>query len=240
MCLGLDPALLPRLLEDPVEPSADRLRGVGFQASVLIPDYRRSLLSHYGRNSDSGLPPLPFHHFGLLLDFESPVELALHDHARTLDAELRSLVRAFGPVLLRNVVLQGEDRRAEQRNVFSSLQFHIDRGPTQPDHYTLFWRDPQDAQQRSPRSSSTLVMANTAAFLQAEREGQGGDFRSSYQLLENEPVDSLKNKTLIEIPWRAPEGTGEVAVLDNTTVLHASYYVHPELRGYPISVRYLA
>ena len=33
---------------------------------------------------------------------------------------------------------------------------------------------------------------------------------------------------------------GEVAVLDNTTVLHASYYAHPDLRGYPISVRYLA
>ncbi len=38
---------------------------------------------------------------------------------------------------------------------------------------------------------------------------------------------------------RAPAGTGEIAPLDNRTVLHASYDPRPKQKGYPIAVRYL-
>jgi hypothetical protein len=44
---------------------------------------------------------------------------------------------------------------------------------------------------------------------------------------------------MVELGWRAPEGVGEISLIDNRTVLHASYYARPELEGYPISVRYL-
>ncbi len=40
-------------------------------------------------------------------------------------------------------------------------------------------------------------------------------------------------------PWQAPENSDEIAVLDNLEVLHASYYLLPWYKGYPINVRYL-
>ncbi|NIA69265.1 hypothetical protein HBA54_11750 [Pelagibius litoralis] len=236
----MSPALLQSLQEQPTEPLRGRAGGADFEISVMIPEYRRRLVEHYEPDCGSPVTAPPFRHFGLLAAFSSPVELPLHDRTKTLHAELRRLVHTFGPVILRNVHLSDEARCADQRNVFANLEFHIDRGPTQADHYTLFWRDPFDAIQRQPRSSSTLVLANAAACLQAQKEGHGGsEFKKSYRLFEKEPVAELVNKVLVEIPWRAAEGVGEVAILDNSTVLHASYYAHPELRGYPISVRYL-
>jgi hypothetical protein len=46
-------------------------------------------------------------------------------------------------------------------------------------------------------------------------------------------------QVLLELGWRAPAGTGEIALLDNRTVLHASYYPRAQQKGYPIAVRYL-
>ena len=58
--------------------------------------------------------------------------------------------------------------------------------------------------------SSTPLLANSAAYLQALREGQG-----------------------------VPASTGEIGLLDNRTVLHASYDPRPKQNGYPIAIRYL-
>ena len=232
-----------QLLAKPEVPWRGTAHGAKFAATVMIADYGRRLVEHYGRDRAGGIDAGPFRHFGVAIEFDKAVEVAVHDAARGLDAGLRSLVAAFGPVVLRNVVLPAGSRTAEQRNVFSNCEFHIDRGANQPDHFTLFWRDPSDAAQREPRTSSTLVMANGAAYLQACREGQGGDGPTMrYRLFRNEPLAAraLAGKVLVEIPWQAGVGVGEAAVLDNTTVLHASYYPVPELRGYPISVRYLA
>ena len=44
---------------------------------------------------------------------------------------------------------------------------------------------------------------------------------------------------MVELDWRAPEGVGEIALVDNLTVLHASYYAHPKFQGYPTAVRCL-
>ena len=51
-------------------------------------------------------------------------------------------------------------------------------------------------------------------------------------------AESIGN-VVLEQAWHAPPGTGEITILDNRSVLHASYYARPENRGYPIGVRYL-
>ena len=91
-----------------------------------------------------------------------------------------------------------------------------------------------------PRSSSTLVLANVATYLQAVKEGEDEhEFRKHYYLFENEDIDPLIDDVLIELDWGADDGVGEISVVDDRTVLHASYYPHPYSRGYPIAVRYL-
>ncbi len=56
---------------------------------------------------------------------------------------------------------------------------------------------------------------------------------------EAEEIGALVGEVLVEMDWRASQGVGEIALIDNRTVLHASYYRHPEHKGYGISVRYL-
>ncbi len=56
---------------------------------------------------------------------------------------------------------------------------------------------------------------------------------------EAEEIGALVGEVLVEMDWRAPQGVGEIALIDNRTVLHASYHPHPEHKGYGISVRYL-
>ena len=94
---------------------------------------------------------LPFRHFGLSIEFENAIEIAVHDEERRLDPGLRALLDRFGPLSLRNAYLS--DRSPGQRNVFQSLSFHIDRGGIQDDKISLFWRDPFDPLHYKPRSS---------------------------------------------------------------------------------------
>ena len=78
------------------------------------------------------------------------------------------------------------------------------------------------------------------AHAQALKEGHGGaHFKPGYSLFKDEDIAPLTNEILFEASWRAPESTGEIAILDNSEVLHASYYARPWDKGYPISVRYL-
>lgn len=240
MALDLDPIRLAGLERDPRAPLDGRLAGVAFTARIAIPDYGARIECRYGRDPRDLGVGFGFRHFGLVIDFEAPVELAVHDEDRRLDEGLRALVARYGPVALRNARLPDRGRANGQRNVFQSLSFHIDRGPTQDDRISLFWRDPFDPVQRAPRGSSTLVLANAAAYLQALEEGHGEhDFKMLYQLFEAEDLDALIGEVLVELGWRAPAGTGEIAMLDNRTVLHASYHPRPDHKGYPIAVRYL-
>jgi hypothetical protein len=240
MALGLDPIRLAGLLRDPHEPVHGRLAGVAYAARVAIPDYGSRLARYYGRDPAALGLAFEFRHFGLTIAFEAPVELAVHDGERRLDEGLRALLARFGPVTLRNAYLPERARANGQRNVFQSLSFHVDRGLTQDDHTSLFWRDPFDPVQQQPRSSSTLVLANAAAYLQALKEGRGAhEFKLLYQLFETEEVGPLIGEVMVELAWRAPEGMGEIALIDNRKVLHASYYTRPEHKGYPIAVRYL-
>jgi hypothetical protein len=240
MAIGLDPAALAALQRDPRAPVAGRMNGSAYSARVEIPDYGARIERHYGRRPSTLNMDFPFRHFGLSIAFETPVELAVHDDARRLDAGLRAVLGRFGAVTLVNACLPARARTSDQRNVFQSLSFHIDRGRTQDDNISLFWRDPLDPVHRRPRSSSTLVLANAAAYLQAVKEGHGEhEFKLLYQLFEDEEIAPLLGEVMVELGWRAPEGVGEIALVDNRTVLHASYYARPTLKGYPIAVRYL-
>ena len=240
MAHGLDPGALVGLQRDPRAAVKGWLADAAYTARIAIPDYRTRIERHYGRNLRTLGVDFGFRHFGLAIEFEAPVELVVHDPERRLDEGLRALVASFGAVMLRNAYLPDRERANSQRNVFPSLGFHIDRGRTQDDHTSLFWRGPFDPVLLQPRSSSTLVLANAAAYLQALKEGHPEhEFKQLYQLFEEEELGALVGEVLVEMTWRAPEGMGEIALIDNRTVLHASYYPHPENKGYPIAVRYL-
>jgi len=231
---------LDGLLQKPEQPVYGSYAGSGYQAQVAVPHHAANVARHYGTDLEHSVVPLEFPHFGAIIEFTSPVELAVCDAERTLDPGLREIVTTLGPVILRNAYLPERDRQQGQRNIFPSLRFHFDRGATQEDRFSLFWRDPFDKVHREPRSSSTLILANAVAYLQARKEGDHTPhFKPLYQLFETEKVSDVAGKIVLEQAWRAPAGTGEISVLDNRTVLHASYYAEPEDRGYPIGVRYL-
>ena len=241
MTLGLDPLSLSGLAGGEASGAVVNARGRSrFGARVGIRDYGARLERHYKRRVEALGLAGSFKDFGVIVDFETPAEIELHDDERQLDEGVAALVARYGPVLFRNAFMSDQARAGCQRNVFKSLSFHLDRGATQSDHYSLFWRDPFDAETRQPRSSTTLVMSNPAAYLQALDEGAAPhQFRQRYELFQQRVPDGLIGELLFELPWSAPEGHGEIAVLDNRTVLHASYYVHEHNRGYPIAVRYL-
>ncbi len=238
MPVGLDSVTLAGLHRDPDTTFEGRLNGASYRARIAIPDYRPRIEKHYGRQLGALAIDFPFRHFGLAIEFDEPVELAVHDDERRLDDGLRALLRRFGSLTLRNAYLPDRVRTSDQRNVFQSLSFHIDRGRNQDDNISLFWRDPFDPVQRAPRSSSTLVLANAAAYLQAVEEGRDEHrLKLLYQLFENQEIAPLIGEVLVELDWCAPEGVGEIALIDNLTVLHASYYARPRFKGYPIAVR---
>lgn len=240
MAIDLDPTALAALQRDPRTPVEGRLNGTAYTARIAIPDYGARIERHYGRRLSALEVDFPFRHFGLSIAFETPVELAVHDAERRLDEGLRALLGRFGPLTFTNAYLPDRERASGQRNVFRSLSFHVDRGHTQDDGISLFWRDPFDPVQRQPRSSSTLVLANAAAYLQAVKEGNGEHkFKQLYQLFEDQDIDPLVGEVMVEMGWCAPEGVGEISLVDNLTMLHASYYARPDCRGYPIAVRYL-
>ncbi len=240
MAIGLDPGALAGLQRDPDTVLEGRLNGAGYCARIAIPNYGARIEKRYGRELSALAIDFPFRHFGLSVDFDTPVELAVHDDGRRLDDGLRALLRRFGSLTLRNAYLPDRARADAQRNVFPSLSFHTDRGRNQDDNISLFWRDPFDPVQRAPRRSSTLVLANAAAYLQAIEEGQDEhELKLLYQLFEDQEIAPLIGDVMVELGWRAPEGMGEIALVDNLTVLHASYYARPTFKGYPIAVRYL-
>ena len=214
--------------------------GIPFSARVAIPNHTEMVRRHYAAQLGACAIPIQFAQFGVCIEFERPVEFRVHDAGRVLDDGLREIIETFGPVMIRNAVMPDGERTGGQRNIFPNLRFHFDRGATQADRYSLFWRDPFDPVQREPRTSSTLILANAVAQLQALKEGDTTrDLKSLYQLYDDEDVGPSIGEVMIEQSWNAPIGTGEIAILDNRTVLHASHYRRPQDKGYPIGVRYL-
>jgi len=208
-----------------------------FIARVASPNYAAAVARHYGPSVGQIDAPAPFRHFGLCVAYRKPTRVQLYDESRRLLDGVRDAIATFGPLLFRNAVSALPDQEP-QRNIFPSLRFHVDRAPPQEELYSMFYRDPLDPVQRNPRGSTTLFIANAVGLLQARKEGLPVDrVPSSCDLFQKENIDALVGQILLEQRWDAPVGIGEIAVLDNRTLLHASYYKHQG--GYPISVRYI-
>ena len=70
--------------------------------SLGIPNYQANRSQHYQVPASQFAR---FVHFGLVIVFDKPTELALHDAAMQLPTEAHQLMAEFGPVLLKNASL---------------------------------------------------------------------------------------------------------------------------------------
>ncbi|MBI3773414.1 MAG: hypothetical protein HY272_12030, partial [Gammaproteobacteria bacterium] len=224
-----------------------------YTAKIGITYYKQKIACHYASLIQGSLEQecrlaeieCGFEHFGVIVRFESPVEVLLYDDALTINRGLCDIIARVGPVILRNVYLTSAVRSEGHRNRFPHLRFHIDRNPLQPTRYSMYTRDPYDAEQRYPRTASTLFTANIVSHLQGIKEGdvvRGIDkgVRASAPLFEKEDMSGVISNIVLEQRWDEPESTGEIAMIDNATALHASYYRDIVQKGYRIGVRYLA
>lgn len=235
------------ILAAPGKPRSASHDSVSFQLSVGIPDYGWKIANHYADQVDGNLGAIcskaslafDLSSFGLIVTFDKPLELELYDGDSLLDENVKKIINHFGPLIFRNAYLATKFRNQGQRNIFPDLNFHVDRGSNQDNQYSLFCRDPFDDVQKAPRESSTLFIANIVAYLQSVKEGHPPKTgpQTLYSIFKDEDIKPLIGDIVLEQPWTEPEGTGEICVLDNRTIQHASYYRGG--RGYPIGVRYL-
>ena len=247
-----DAAAFDPLLRDPGDKVRGTLNGFSYTARIAIPHYTKCIARHYRDVAPNGLAvtcvaaeiPFDLPQFGLVVSFAEAAEIAIHDDAMLLNESIRILVDRFGPVIFRNAHIESSKRKRFHRNVFPHLRFHIDRGPAQPNQFSCFTRDPFDAEQRRPRLSSTLFLAKIVAWLELVRAA-GCSFRpnrgalANCELFEGTDMATLLGEVVLEQPWSEPDGTGEIAVIDNRTVLHATYHKDGRTKGYPIGTRYL-
>ncbi|MEE9117556.1 MAG: hypothetical protein V3U02_03035 [Calditrichia bacterium] len=241
------------LAKSPFDVVEGEANGNHYKLSFSIPNYRTQLTNYFSEHINAGLDAIcqaaatsfNFTHFGVICEFDKQIEIHLHDDNMNLDNSIRMLVNMYGPVLLKKVYLKSEQRTMGHRNRFPHLNFHRDRDFTSPSTYSVFTRDPFDPEQAEPRRASTLVIPNLTAYLQSISEdkhefvNRDGGRLSRYDIFKHIDVDDLIGKIILELPWGEPHGTGEISILDNCDVLHASYYECPELKAYRIGVRYL-
>ena len=220
---------------------------------MLIPNYLEKLKQFYGVGVLSNINqtvvnsgvPFPFiRHFGLQINFLSSIEIKMHDGQFELLGGSKQLIQQFGIVILKNACLEGAARELGHRNRFPHLNFHRDRNETLPTPYSLYTRDQRDEEQYFSRKSSTLIIANLVAYLQCMKEQnyepiESKGIRSHYEIFHNENVEDAIGSVMVEQRWDEPDGVGEIAMLDNRTVLHSSYRRMTGVEGYRIGVRYL-
>lgn len=109
----------------------------------------------------------------------------------------------------------------------------------------MYTSDPFDKEQKYPRTASTLFMPSILGSLQGIKEGLFNEapnmgMRSTYTLFTEEDMSQVLGNVIVEQKWDRPEGIGEIAMLDNCSELHASYYRDASQKAYKIGVRYLA
>jgi len=243
---------LTRLLGSPEMRMQGVLDAHSYQASILIPNFKQNLRKHYSELIQGGINEFcvkaeiscEFEHFGLVIEFQTPAELVLHSESMVIDSGLCDIMARIGPVIIRNAYVDKTCRSMGHRNKFPHLNFHIDRTSMQETVYSMYTRDPFDEEQKYPRTSSTLFVANIVGHLQGIKEGlvkpTDKGVKATYSLFQKESITELVNDILLEHRWDLPEGQGEISMLDNRTCLHASYYRGVRGESYKIGVRYLA
>ena len=243
---------LSQLLANPHGAVIGSYAGKSYKLEIAIPDYAKHVAEYYQGMLATGLDdisrrvniPFSFKHFGLICEFNEAIELNLHDDDMNLDNCIKSLVDRIGPVMIRNAYLSTQKRNMGHRNRFPHLSFHVDRSPNQPTPYSMFTRDPFDAEQVEPRTASTLFVANIVAYLQLLKEKQCDPVtekgvRTLYNIFGETDMSQVLGTIVLEQAWNEPHGTGEICIQDNRTVQHASYYRDALRNGYRIGVRYV-
>jgi hypothetical protein len=214
----------------------------GFTARLIIPEHDRIVNANYSPDIKARAlaknTPKAFEHFGVEIIFTTPTELNLYDDEYRLDENLKPTIEAFGPVLLRNAYVSESLREKVHHNIFPSLSFHVDRGRHVDNQYSLFMRDPFHSEQKMKRESSTLIITNKVAALQAlEETDKPFRFGGSNTIFNKTRISEVADKLMIHQGWQEPDGTGEICIFDNRTVQHASHYL--DKGGYRIGVQYL-
>ena len=78
----------------------------GYSARIIIPEHDRIVNANYNNAlKNTALTedaPKTFEHFGVEIAFHQPTELALYSDEYHLDKNLKPLIDAFGPVLIKN------------------------------------------------------------------------------------------------------------------------------------------
>ena len=244
---------LTGLLNKPDQEICGVVNGVEYVAKIAISNYKKNLEKYFSdiiqgslqKECASSNIPLNFEHFGIVIKFKEAIELELYDEALNLSEGLSDIMAKVGPIIIKNAYFESSAREYGHRNRFPHLQFHIDRSEKQVTRYSLYTRNPFDEEQKHPRTASTLFTANIAAYLQAlkektvHRNDKNGQITSQL-LFEKEYMENILGNVVLEQAWNEPEGTGEIAMIDNATVLHASYYRDAAHSGYKIGVRYLS
>lgn len=250
---NFDATWLEKLLQSTHFESQGSLNGHPYRASIVIPYLSNKITSFYQDILKGGLAsfcskvevPYCFDHFGLVIAFSSPVELILHNDVMEIDDGLRVLSETIGPVIFKNAYLEKTSRNLGHRNRFPHLNFHVDRSVGQSEIYSMYTRNPFDEEQQNPRPSSTLFIPNIVGYLQALKEGQidlnhDKGIRPTYTIFSNENMEDIRDILCVEHAWNEAKGIGEISMLDNRTLLHASYYRGINRNSYKIGVRYLA
>lgn len=255
MTLGIpfDLEWLAQLERSPDTVLTDSVQGLAYSAKIAIPRLRHKIERHFANVIQGSLEQecraadieFGFEHFGVVVRFDRPTEVLLYNDELTLHRGLSNIIARIGPVIFKNAYLTSAVREYGHRNRFPHLQFHIDRNSKQTTRYSMYTRDPFDDEQRFPRTASTLFAANIVSHLQGIKDGSvirhaGKGVRASAPLFENEDMATVIGNVVLEQRWDEPEGTGEIAIIDNATLLHASYYRNLTTLGYRIGVRYLA
>ncbi|PCJ62827.1 MAG: hypothetical protein COA79_01505 [Planctomycetota bacterium] len=305
---------LSSLLKDPEKSKEGEINGYPYRAKIGITHYDDHIQKQYEGIVGSSLNnfcqkvSIPFHrnNFGLIIEFKKQASLQIHDLNMMMNNEFQEIVQMFGPLIMRNIILDDIGEENEHKAIFSDLNFHRDRGFGLPRQYSLYYRSPNDPDHALPRKSSTVFITNIVAYLQYLQEhdhkykmnldNHYNLFKPLYQitdaslrlLKEKLPADliskisSLKDhealhkmeflnnlgksirmsdmekyssvllksftskdekiapligKIILEQDWSAPKNNGEIVIIDNQEIFHASHYRNG--RGYRIRVRYL-
>ena len=223
-----------------------------YELSIPISNYQNQIKGYYSQYIKGDIFELcekagianafGFHSFGLVIEFKSETICKMHNEEKQLISQVKELVRQFGVVIFRNVVLHQSIKGMCHQNNFPHLNFHTDRGEQHENKYSLYTRDPYDIEQKSPRKASTIFIDNSVAYLQAyvEKQLKPGEVgrRGHYDIFRNSDLSNLFGKIILEQSWSAPTGVGEICIINNNCVLHSSYK-HGSEHGYYIGARYL-